>query len=219
LWRAARAYVLLDSKGLMEPFDLNHIVEVAGNDPELGTIKGAELFDAWKLRLHDTLIRHYRPDYAALPDEERIGLLAQTAKRVDAMLSATRELQNCLEIGDATGLPRQRPRTDHYKGAAPQRDIRAAELSDALGLKHLEIATVLGLPVPNDYRANKENLHGGTYKIPAVIAAIERGRNLLKQALLSEEEYKNYMQLISPKVKDRYAYERMLLAAARDHSQ
>lgn len=185
LWEAARVYVLLDNKGLMEPFNLGRII-----DQQIASVKSPDLFNAWKLRLHAALIRRYRSDYDALPEKERIALLVEAAKRVNATLSAVRGLQNFLEEGDTTGLSKQRPRTDHYKRAAPQRDIRAAELRDALGLKHHEIAMVLGFPLPNDYRV--------TYKVPAVSSAIRRGQKLLKQALPSKGEYENYMQRMGP---------------------
>jgi hypothetical protein len=224
LRHAAQAYVLLDSKGLAEPFDLSQILEAARSDPQIGSIAAPELFDAWKLRLHDALIRHYRPEYAAAPDEERIALLAQTAKRVDAMLSAIRELQTFLEEGDARGLSKHQPVADRYKGVDPQRDIRAAELKDALGLKALEIAEVLEFTVPEDYHTNK-NIHlhsistSGTYKIPAVTIAIERGRNLLRQALPNESEYENYMERIRPALRSWNEYWRMLLAAQKHHAE
>jgi hypothetical protein len=198
LWRAARVYVLLDRKGLAEPFDLSRILNAARNDQQISSIEGPTLFDAWKLRLSDALIRHYRPDYAVLPEEERMALLVETAKRVDMTLMAVRGLQNFLEEGASAGLSKQRPRGDRYKGADLQRDVRAAELRDALGLKHREIAAMLEFPAPESYRV--------TGKIPVVKNAIDRGRKLLKQVLPDEEKYEHYLKRIETPLRSWYEY-------------
>jgi len=198
LWRSARTYVLLDSKGLTEPFDLGRILDEARSDSRIRQIKPTDVFDAWKLRPHDALIRHYRSDYAGLSDEERAVILVECAQRVDAMLAAVRGLQDFLEEVDTTGLSKQRPRGDRYKGADPQRDVLAAELRGALGLKHREIAEFLDFPLPDSYRV--------TGKIPAVKNAIGRGEALLKQALSDEGEYDRYMERIEPELKVWHGY-------------
>ena len=198
LWRAARAYVLLDGAGLAEPFDLDLILRAVGNNPRIGSIKPNELFDAWKLRVHDALIRHYRADYAALEEEERITELVEVAGRMDKVLVGLKELQGVLEEGGAAGLSRHRPRGDRYKGADPQRDVTAAALRDALMLKHREIAAFLEFSLPDDFQI--------TGKIPAVKSAIERGRALLRQALADTNEYEHYMEQIRPELKDWHDY-------------
>ena len=90
------------------------------------------------------------------------------------------------------------------KNADPQRDVRAAELRDALGLTHRKIAAVLEFQLPESY-------HGGdnapaTYKIPTVKSAIKRGRELLKQVLTDDEEYEQYLERIKPGLKSWYEY-------------
>jgi len=219
LWRSARTYVLLDSKGLMEPFDLARILEESRGDSRIGGIKQTDLLDAWKLRLHDALLRYYRPDYAELPDKERAVFLVECAKRVDAVLAAVRGLQDFLEEADITGSSKQRSRGDRYKGADPQRDVLAAELRGALGLKHREIAEFLDFPLPDSYRV--------TGKIPAVKNAIGRGEALLKQAFSDEGEYNRYIERIEPELKVWHEYisqiseyaSRMTAMGASQHAQ
>jgi hypothetical protein len=198
LWRAARVFVLLDSKGLVEPFDLDRIVEAAASDSQVASIEAHDLFDAWKLRPLDALIRHYCPNYAVLREEERVAVLVEVAKRMDAVTASLRELQGVLEEGRLGGLSRHRPRGDRYKGVDPQRDAKAAELRDALNLTHRQIAAVLDFPLPPDFQT--------TGKVPAVRNAIERGRKLLKQALPNEGEYDRYLHRISPELKSWYVY-------------
>jgi hypothetical protein len=198
LWCSAKTYVLLDRKGLAEPFDLGRILEAARSDPQLKQIEAPNLFDAWKLRLHDALMRRYRRDYAERSDEERLVFLVGCAKRVDAVLAAVRGLQDFLEEASITGSSKQRPRGDLYKGANPQRDVLAAELRNAMGLKHREIAEFLDFPLPDSYR--------DTGKIPAVKNAIGRGEALLKQALTGEGEYDRYMEQIEPGLKAWHEY-------------
>jgi hypothetical protein len=198
LWRAARVYVLLSRKGLAEPFDLSRILNEARNDQQISSIGGPALYDAWKLDSIDALIRHYRPGYVVLPEEEQVALLVETAKRVDTMLSAVRGLQIFLEEGDAAGSSKQRPRGDRYKNADPQRDVRAAELRDALGLKHREIAAVLEFPLPESHRVMG--------KIPAVKNAIGRGRGLLKQVLPDEDKYELYLKRVETPLRGWYEY-------------
>jgi hypothetical protein len=198
LWRAARVFVLLDSKGLVEPFDLDCIIDAAASDSQVASIKGPDLIDAWKLRPLDALIRHYRPNYAALREKERVAVLVEVAKKMDKVLTSLRDLQEVLEESPAGGLSRQRPRGDRYKGVDPQRDAKAAELRDALTLTHRQIAAVLDFPLPPDFQT--------TGKVPGVRNAIERGRKLLKQALPNEGEYDRYIHRIRPKLKSWYEY-------------
>jgi hypothetical protein len=115
------------------------------------------------------LLRYRRPDFDDQTFEEQLELLNRHRRRINEFLEKQSQHMAFLEYGTTEGLPR--------RAVELARDqVRAAVLADVEGLRHYDIATKLGLKVPEDrYDVDK--------KIPQVADLARDGRLLLDQAL------------------------------------
>ncbi len=130
---------------------------------------------AWneRIQLHRfryvlALLRHYRPDFDALSHEEQVGLISQTAERVNSFLTASRQLVEFLEYGSP-----DRDLREAAEGAS--RDVRAAVLKDVEGSTLLQIAERFGLSITDKQRDE--------YDHPRVRQMVKRGRRMLEGVL------------------------------------
>ena len=168
-------------KRIMEKFE-----ELKESDPQLKDAETADLLTAMGLEYPAALLRHYHEDFDDLPEKERIDLLRQLCRHIKKLLDAARDVQRVLEYGRPGGLP-----PNSVKDA--ERDLRAAELKDALGLSNFEVGQVLHVPLDQNYyeqrRSNKQ----------AENMAV-RGRKLWKQ-VLGEMGYKKHLETVRPRLK------------------
>lgn len=140
--------------------------------------------DAWqaeaKMSFAEVLLRHYHPDFDNRSKAQRIDLLMNTSRHIDEALRRLEALQEYVQAGRVGGRARK-------KAADPQSDVLAAELKDALDLKHREIGEILSVP-PSD----TDKIKGGHR---AVAGMVKRGRNLLVNNL-GTEGYRKHLETV-----------------------
>jgi hypothetical protein len=134
------------------------------------SIKGASLTDM--LRYVLSLLRYYRPNFEELSDEEQLGLVEETCKRINRLLMASRQLMEYLEYG-APG------RDLRVAIENANRDVNAAVLKDVEGLSSSNIAKRLGSSTSE--KARKKYKEKGGHRTADKM--VERGKGLLEDAL------------------------------------
>jgi hypothetical protein len=96
------------------------------------------------------LLRHYRPEFDSLPQQEQKDLIKGACERVNKLLQASRQLGAFLEYGN----PNKDLRSPIEKA---QEYVRAAELKDVQRLSDCKIGEILGIdPAPSD-SARRQN--------------------------------------------------------------
>lgn len=126
------------------------------------------------------LLRHHRPGFDDLPQGEKLALVESACYYVNKFLVTLRSLAAFLEFG----VP-DKPIRDAIRD--PDGDVRAAVLSDVVGLNHTKIGKELGVPPPASYATKGET---STMREKA-----RRGRDFLT-GFLGED---GYQQLIRAK--------------------
>ena len=113
------------------------------------------------------LLDHFRPGFAELPHEQRLGLIEGTCSRVFKFLEALRQLVDFLEFGEpGRDL---RPKIEHAA-----RDVEAAILKDVNSLTERSIARRLGVPLTENGDAKSD--------FSTVTKMVKRGRSVLREA-------------------------------------
>ncbi len=118
------------------------------------------------------LLRAYRAGFDDLPREEQLALIEHACRHVNALIGATLQLVDFLELGTPKGDFRPAVKN-------PAKDVRAAELKDVEGLSNREVAEVLGLPPPSE-RAREKNDNSRVREM------IKRGRAVVREAFGEE---------------------------------
>jgi len=146
-------------------------------DP-LSGIKVKDLQDGYSLERVEALLRHYRPNFEVMEENERFFMLERAAEHVSIYLDSLQALIRFLEDGD----PREGNRRRRAKNV--QEQLRAAELKDILEMGEGEIASVLNLP-----RTTSDERQGGNQK------ARKRAKEGIKTLihLLGEEGYEDHV--------------------------
>jgi hypothetical protein len=151
----------------------------AMEDPRFAEADPDDVDDGEQLDYLWELLRHYRPEFDSLKEQEQIALLERAVKHVKDYLKELENLVAFLQYGDAySGLP-----TNAIKKA--QRDVRAAELKDIVGLSNPKVGNILGLK-----RSDREVTSGDHKYVREDV--VPKGRNILKDAL--GEGYQEYLE-------------------------
>jgi hypothetical protein len=127
------------------------------------------------------LIKEYQPDYSYTVSEDNADFLLRTIKRLNQIENSVYALRDHLEYAVAGKKRVRAPREN------PQRDVRAAILSDVMGLSTLAIKDELGLM--RKWKRPQVHSTGATVKREDATtrAAIKRGRELLEHFYGAEE--------------------------------
>jgi hypothetical protein len=133
----------------------------------------------FELRYVLHLLRYYRPSFDELPRQDKLNLIEETSKRVNAFLKASRQLVQFLDFG----VPGRDLRPARKNA---NRDVKAAVLKDVEYLESRQIAERLGLSSDN-YKTK-----GGNRTVDKMI---ERGRELLESAL-GEEGWQEWIKVM-----------------------
>jgi hypothetical protein len=113
------------------------------------------------------LLRYYRPDFDALPEVEKRGLLIGCCERINMTIDTTRQLTEFLEYGVPN---RDRRRTVEN----PSRDVKVAVMRDVSEASYREIAKWLAIDISEKAR------HVGDFS--TVAKMVSRGRDILERA-------------------------------------
>lgn len=137
----------------------------------LGDADSDALQAAYRMEPVEDVLRRHHPNFGDSTRGERIELLMRGAEHFDRAWRALDAFKEFCQAGSPRGHPRG-------KATDPEKDMRAAELRYAQGLRHREIGVRLGIPrTENDVRNNDY----GT-----VARAINRGWALLAEELGEE---------------------------------
>ena len=159
------------------------------NAPELRETRPKELRETSdRLRLPDTLLGCALPNYEDMPEKEKTALLRKMCDRIRNAQEAMSGVRDFFVRGTPAGLPKIRV-------ADVQSDMRAAELRDALNLPYLDIARVLGMPLPA--AQDRKALH------QKVSQMTRRGTEKFLE-FVGDAGYQKHLQAVGPELR-RYA--------------
>jgi hypothetical protein len=156
-----------------------------------------------KLEYFVALLRHFRPEFGALPRGEQVALVRETCKRVNRFLEALQQLTAFLEYGSPD--KDLRPAIEDVV-----RDIRAAELQDIEGLSSVKLGQAIGVEAPDSDKVKRTNSRA--------LHMAKRGRRLLINAFGEE----GWRELVEKKRAERNHFlslddeERSLIRFAED---
>jgi hypothetical protein len=176
--RAARAAKIIRHL-LQEARETKKSPFEAFKDHRLSGTKVKDLQDGYSLERVEALLRHYRPNFELMEENERFFMLERAAEHVRNYLDSLQALMRFLEDGDPREGNRRR------RANTVQEQLRAAELKDILGKREAEIARVLNLP-----RTTSDKTQGGNQK--ARKRAKEGTKTLVR--VLGEEGYDDHVR-------------------------
>jgi hypothetical protein len=150
----------------------------AMEEPRFAEAALDDVDDGEQLECLRELLRHYRLEFDSLEKQEQIAFLERAVIHVNEYLEALGKLIAFLQYGDAySGLP-----TNAIKNA--QRNVRAAELKDIVGLSNPQVGEVLEL------RRSEKEVEDRDHKYARDV--VKNGRNILK-GVLGEGDYQEYV--------------------------
>jgi hypothetical protein len=135
------------------------------------------------------LIKYHQPDFDYAASEDNADFLLRTLKRLNAIERSNDALRNHLQYSGPAKKKAQAPVEN------PERDVRAAILSDVMGLSSLDIRKKLGLK--RKWKRPQAPSTGANVKRedPTTRFAIQRGRALLQHFYGAEEWHRKIARM------------------------
>lgn len=147
--------------------------------PELKKARVGDTFAGFAYTHVEKLLRHYRPDFDDMPQQDQAALISRVLEKTNKFLDALRELALCIQQAHPyKGLP-----NSPVKKAA--RDVKAAELRDIEGMSYTEIGKQLQVN-----QSENDLIRGDNYRVRTQL--VPNGRRILISAW-GDEGYKEHI--------------------------